>query len=243
MPKPFGHVTGKGSHVQVSLADAGSRDNLFEDPAADLGLSKLGRWFLGGVLAHARALSAIVAPIVNSYKRLIRGAPRSGATWAPVCITYGASNTTQMVRIPGPGRFEIRAKDGAPNPYLALAAILASGLDGIACQTEPGAVNDGNMYETPEEELAARGIGLLPTTLSEALDALERDCVVQGAPGFEYAKEYVRVKREEWRQFNQTVTEWERNRYLVSYQATRPLQFEVPHGKRNQRPAVIKRDR
>jgi glutamine synthetase len=217
MPKPFGHLTGNGAHVHLSLADAGTKANLFEDHSAELGLSQLGRWFLGGVLSHARALSAILAPIVNSYKRLIRGAPRSGATWAPVYVTYGSANRTQMVRVPAPGRFEIRVLDGAANPYLAFSAILAAGLDGIGNETEPGVVNHGNLYEVPEEELTARKIGLLPTTLAEALDSLEEDSVVQGSLGLDYAKEYIRVKREEWRQYNQTVSEWERERYLPSY--------------------------
>ena len=217
MPKPFGHLTGNGAHVHVSLADAEKGGNLFEDRNADLGLSQLARWFLGGVLAHARGLSAIVAPIVNSYKRLIRGAPRSGATWAPVYITYGGSNRTQMVRVPGPGRFEIRVMDGAANPYLAMAAILAAGLDGIAHQMDPGPVNESNLYETPEHELAARKIALLPTTLAEALDLLEQDSVIQSALGEAYTKEYLRVKREEWRQYNQTVSAWEVDRYLATY--------------------------
>jgi glutamine synthetase len=217
MPKPFGHLTGNGAHVHLSLADAGTKANLFEDHSAELGLSQLGRWFLGGVLSHARALSAILAPIVNSYKRLIRGAPRSGATWAPVYVTYGSANRTQMVRVPAPGRFEIRVLDGAANPYLAFSAILAAGLDGIGNKTDPGVVNHGNLYEVPEEELAARKIGLLPTTLAEALDSLEQDSVVKGSLGLDYAKEYIRVKREEWRQYNQTVSEWERERYLPTY--------------------------
>jgi glutamine synthetase len=215
MPKPFAHLTGNGAHVHLSLADAASGANLFEDQSAELGLSQLGRWFLGGVLAHARGLSPILAPIVNSYKRLIRGAPRSGATWAPVYITYGASNRTQMVRIPGPGRFEIRIVDGAANPYLAFAAIVAAGLDGVEHKIDPGTVNLENLYEMPEAELAARKIGFLPTTLAEALDAFEHDSVVQGALGAAYAKEYLRVKREEWRQYNQTVSPWERERYLT----------------------------
>lgn len=217
MPKPFGHLTGNGAHVHLSLADAGTKANLFEDDSAELGLSQLGRWFLGGVLSHARALSAILAPIVNSYKRLIRGAPRSGATWAPVYVTYGSANRTQMVRVPAPGRFEIRVLDGAANPYLAFSAILAAGLDGIGKKTDPGMVNYGNLYEVPEEELTSRKIGFLPTTLAEALDSLEQDAVVQDSLGLDYAKEYIRVKREEWRQYNQTVSEWERERYLPSY--------------------------
>jgi glutamine synthetase len=214
MPKPFAHLTGNGAHVHLSLSDP-SGVNLFEDHSAELGLSQLGRWFLGGVLAHARGLSAIFAPIVNSYKRLIRGAPRSGATWAPVYVTYGVANRTQMVRLPGPGRFEIRIIDGAANPYLAFAAIVAAGLDGVEHKIDPGAVNRENLYEMPEAELAARKIGFLPTTLAEALDAFEQDTVVQGALGAGYAKEYLRVKREEWRQYNETVSDWERDRYLT----------------------------
>jgi glutamine synthetase len=122
-----------------------------------------------------------------------------------------------MVRVPAPGRFEIRVLDGAANPYLAFSAILAAGLDGVGNKTDPGLVNHGNLYEVPEEELAARKIGFLPTTLAEALDSLEQDSVVQGSLGLDYAKEYIRVKRDEWRQYNQTVSEWERERYLPSY--------------------------
>lgn len=217
MPKPFGHLTGNGAHVHVSLWNAATGTNLFEDASSELGLSQQARWFMGGILSHARALSAILAPIVNSYKRLIRGAPRSGATWAPVYVTYGAANRTQMVRVPAPGRFEIRVVDGAANPYLAFAAILVAGLDGMAAKTDPGLINRENLYEMPETELVMRQIGFLPTTLADALDALERDPVVQDALGKDYAKEYIRVKREEWREYNQTVSEWERDRYLASY--------------------------
>jgi len=115
MPKPFGYLTGNGAHVHISLANE-KRENLFLDLLAELGLSELGRWFMGGILKHAHGLSALVAPIVNSYKRLVRGAPRSGATWAPVYVTYGGPNRTQMIRVPAPGRFEIRVVDGAPIP-------------------------------------------------------------------------------------------------------------------------------
>jgi len=217
MPKPFGNLTGNGAHVHMSLADAASGRNLFLDTPAEFGLSQLGRWFMGGVLRHARGLSALAAPIVNSYKRLVRGAPRSGATWAPVYVTYGSSNRTQMIRIPGPGRIELRTLDGAANPYLSFAALLAAGLDGIANQIDPGAPNHGNLYETPEDELARRNIGFLPATLAEAVEAFEQDSVVQAALGTEYAKHYIRLKREEWRQYNQTVSQWELDRYLPTY--------------------------
>jgi glutamine synthetase len=217
MPKPFGNLTGNGSHVHLSLADVDTGENLFLDSSADLGLSQLGRWFIGGVLHHARALSALVAPIVNSYKRLVRSAPRSGATWAPVYVTHGASNRTQMIRIPSPGRFEIRVVDGAANPYLAFSGIVAAGLDGITNKMDPGPANYDNLYEVPEEELSARGIGVLPATLAEALDALAQDSVVQSALGLEYAKRYLTIKRDEWLLHNRTVTPWEREFYIATY--------------------------
>jgi glutamine synthetase len=217
MPKPFGNLTGNGAHVHLSLADVRTGKNLFLDSAADLGLSQLGKWFMGGVLHHARALSALLAPLVNSYKRLIRRAPRSGATWAPVYITYGASNRTQMIRVPAPGRFEIRIVDGAANPYLAFAAIIAAGLDGIAQKTDPGPMNHDNLYEVSEEKLAERHIEVLPLTLAEALDAFAQDSVVQAALGTNYAQEYLKVKHDEWWLHSRSVSPWERDHYLASY--------------------------
>jgi glutamine synthetase len=171
-------------------------------------------WFVGGILRHARALAALTSPIVNSYKRLVRGAPRSGATWAPVYITYGGNNRTQMIRIPGPGRIENRIVDGACNPYLAITGILAAGLDGVANKIDPGPCNEENLYEMPEEELHKRKIGFLPTTLAEAIDCLEHDEVLCSALGDTYTKYYIDVKREEWRQYHQSVSQWELDRYL-----------------------------
>jgi glutamine synthetase len=217
MPKPFSNLTGNGAHVHLSLGDANTGKNLFLDPAAEGGLSQLGRWFMGGVLRHARALSALVAPLVNSYKRLVRGAPRSGATWAPVYTTYGASNRTQMLRIPAAGRFEIRVVDGAANPYLAFAGIVAAGLEGIAQKIDPGPMNHDNLYEVSEEELLSRHIGVLPCTLAEALDAFTQDAVVQAALGADYAKEYLKVKHEEWWLHSRSVSPSEREHYLATY--------------------------
>ena len=217
MPKPFAHLTGNGAHHHISLWDAENKTNLFEDESDANGLSQLAYWFMGGVLRHAPALAAVTCPIVNSYKRLIRGAPRSGATWAPVYVTYGGSNRTQMIRIPGPGRIENRIVDGAANPYLACAAMLAAGLDGIAHKMDPGPRNDDNLYEVPEDELRARGIGFLPTNLSEAVDALEQDAVIQSALGDEYAPYYIQVKRREWQQYHTSVSQWETNNYLGLY--------------------------
>ena len=214
MPKPFANLTGNGAHYHMSLWDPENQTNFFLDESDENGLSQEGYWFMGGVLAHARALAAVTAPLVNSYKRLIRGAPRSGATWAPVYITYGGSNRTQMIRIPGPGRLENRTVDGAANPYLACAAMLAAGLDGIENKIDPGARNDDNLYETPEAELQRRGIGFLPTTLKEAADCLAEDEVVKGALGAEYGDYYVEIKREEFREYHQAVSQWELDRYL-----------------------------
>jgi glutamine synthetase len=217
MPKPFAHLTGNGAHYHLSLADAESRKNLFLEERDALGLSQLARWFMGGMLHHARGLAAIIAPLVNSYKRLIRGAPRSGATWAPVYVTYGASNRTQMIRIPAPGRIENRVADGAANPYLASAAMLAAGLDGIEKKIDPGQANSENLYEMPEQELRRRKINFLPTTLQEALDCFEHDEVLQQALGKDYAAYYAGVKREEWREYHQSISQWERDRYLKTY--------------------------
>jgi glutamine synthetase len=217
MPKPFAHLTGNGAHYHMSLADIESGRNLFLDERDSMGLSQAARWFMGGLLHHARGLAAVIAPLVNSYKRLIRGAPRSGATWAPVYVTYGASNRTQMIRIPGPGRIENRAVDGAANPYLAAAVMLAAGLDGIENKIDPGPANSENLYELPEQELERRNISFLPTTLREALDCFERDGVIGEALGTEYASYYAGVKREEWRQYHQSISQWERDHYLHTF--------------------------
>lgn len=217
MPKPFANLTGNGAHYHLSLADATSGRNLFLDEKAHYGLSQMGRWFTGGVLHHARGLSAITAPLVNSYKRLIRGAPRSGATWAPVYVTYGPSNRTQMIRIPGPGRIENRVVDGASNPYLACAAILAAGMDGMENKIDPGSANSANLYEASEEELAHLGIKFLPTTMREALQCLEEDSVLTEALGREYTAYYIQVKKEEWQRYHQSISSWEIEKYLMTY--------------------------
>jgi glutamine synthetase len=217
MPKPFSHLTGNGCHFHQSLWDTREDRNVFLDESDPNGLSRVAYWFIGGLMEHAPALSAIVAPTVNSYKRLVRGAPRSGATWAPVYVTYGGSNRTQMIRIPGPGRIECRAVDGSANPYLAAAALLAAGLDGIERQIDPGPRNDDNLYEVAEETLRDRGIRCLPTTLCEAIDALERDPVMRHALGETYADYYIQVKRAEWKRYHDHVSGWEVDNYLGVY--------------------------
>ena len=217
MPKPLTNLTGNGAHYHTSLWDAENKRNLFVDKSDENGQSQLSYWFLGGILKHAKALAAVANPLVNSYKRLAAGAPDSGATWAPVCITYGGSNRTQMVRIPGPGRIENRSVDGAANPYLAMATMLAAGLDGIENQIDPGSRNDDNLYAASGDELEAKGIELLPSTLKEAVDYLAEDDVIKEALGMDYANYYIDVKNNEWRRYHGTVSPWEVDNYLGVY--------------------------
>ena len=139
-----------------------------------LALSAMAYQFLGGLVAHAKGLAAIAAPSVNSYKRLVSRGSRSGATWAPVHIAYGNNNRTGCVRVPG-GRLEMRLPDSGCNPYLATAAIVAAGMDGVRRQLDPGRPNNVNLYEEDAASLASRGIGVLPQNLSEAIDAFEQD--------------------------------------------------------------------
>ncbi|MBM3263471.1 MAG: type III glutamate--ammonia ligase [candidate division Zixibacteria bacterium] len=215
MPKPFSGLTGNGAHFHMSLWDTATDRNLFLDENDPNGLSEMAYHWIGGLKAHARAYSAVTAPTVNSYKRLIVDAPRSGATWAPVYITYGGNNRTQMIRLPGPGRVEHRAIDGACNPYLAAAVTLAAGMDGVRRKLDPGPRNDRNLYETPRETLIKEGIGLLPANLKEATDALEQDEVIVEALGAEYAEAYIRAKRDEWIRYHNTVSAWEVDQYLM----------------------------
>ncbi|GAC1429632.1 MAG: type III glutamate--ammonia ligase [Chloroflexota bacterium] len=217
MPKPFSHLTGNGAHLHMSLWDAGRDTPLFEDPDDPLGLSSLAYHFIGGLKAHARALAAITSPTVNSYKRLIMGNARSGATWAPVYVSHGGNNRTQMLRIPAPGRIENRTVDGACNPYLATAALLAAGLDGIERGLHGGEPNRRNMYEVSQDELAHLGITVLPATLKDAVEALEEDEVVRAALGEELAATYLAAKRAEWEDYHNSISQWEIDRYLELY--------------------------
>ncbi len=223
MPKPFGNLTGSGCHIHMSLWDAKTDTELFQDPKdpRGYGLSKLAYNFLGGLLKHAKAYIAITAPTVNSYKRLIVGAPTSGATWAPAYITYGGNNRTQMIRIPAPGRFEDRTVDGACNPYLAATAVLAAGLDGIENKLDPGEPNLGNMYETSEEELKVRGIDVLPSNLLDATRNLVQDDVLREAfgktPSGDYIDYFAQVKQREWKSYHDQVTDWEVKKYLTLF--------------------------
>jgi glutamine synthetase len=214
MPKPFANRPGNGMHMHMSLGPVGGKGNLFEDKNDPNGLklSKLAYQFLGGILKHAPALAAICAPTVNSYKRLVVGRSLTGATWAPAYISYGDNNRSTMVRIPG-GRLELRLPDGACNPYLATAAVIAAGLDGIENNIDPGAPKNENLYEYSEARLKEEGIQILPQNLHEALLALEKDDVLRAALG-PVVDEFLKLKHMEWVEYMRHVSDWEINSYL-----------------------------
>ena len=212
MPKPFANRPGNGMHMHMSLGDG--KKNLFMDKKDPNGLklSKLAYHFLGGLLKHAGALSAFCAPTVNSFKRLVVGRSLTGATWAPAYISYGDNNRSSMIRIPG-GRLELRLPDGACNPYLATAAVIAAGIDGIENEIDPGKPHNANLYEYSPAELKAAGIGILPRNLHEALRALEEDKLIVDALG-PVAEEFLTMKSMEWVEYMRHVSDWEIQNYL-----------------------------
>ena len=211
MPKPFPDLTGNGCHSHVSVWNTTGRRNLFLDKKDELGLSKLAYNFLGGVIHSADALTAIFTPTVNSFKRINAGVTLSGASWAPNAISYSGNNRTHMVRVPEPGRFELRLMDGAANPYLMQAAVLAAGLDGIANKRHPGKRLDVNMYE---EGRKIRRIRRLPLNLLDAIRLLDKSKVARAGLGDEFVSSYVKLKLDEWASFGRSLTEWERQHTL-----------------------------
>jgi len=206
MPKPFLNLTGNGCHAHVSVWDKAGKTNLFHDAKGELGLSKMAYNFLGGVIHSADALCSFFNPTVNSYKRI--NAPRtiSGATWAPNTITYGGNNRTHMVRIPDSGRFELRLMDGAANPYLLQAGVLAAGLDGVDSKRDPGPRLDINMYT---EGHKVKGAKKLPLNLLDALRLTEKSKVLRDALGDSFIDAYTRMKHEEWSRYCRHLTQWE----------------------------------
>ena len=221
MPKPFTRLTGNGCHFHMSLWRDGENVFLGPDDPRGLGLSETAYGFIGGLKEHARAYSAVTAPTVNSYKRLKLGSTSSGATWAPVWISYGYNNRTQMLRIPAAGRIEDRTIDGSANPYLAAAAVLASGLDGIEKGLEAGDPNRDNLYAESFDTLTTLGFRCLPGNLLEAVGELEADEVLREALGAgrgeDYVDYYARVKRDEWFRYHEQVTDWEIREYLTRF--------------------------
>ena len=220
MPKPFGHLTGNGCHFHMSLWRDG--ENAFECDASDdprgLGLTKEGYHFIAGLKAHAKAYIAMTAPTVSSYKRLVVGT-RSGSSWAPVFVSYGFNNRTQMLRVPAAGRIEDRTVDGSCNPYLAAAATLAAGLDGIERELDPGEpTTELNLHELTDERRAELGVDLLPANLLDATRELEKCDVLRKAFGHtgreDYVDYFVKTKRDEFEEWHNQVTQWEVDRYL-----------------------------
>jgi len=211
MPKPFSNLTGNGCHVHVSVWDPSGNRNLFADDSNELGLSAGAYAFLGGILRHAGGLAGITNPTVNSYKRI--NAPRtiSGATWSPNTVTWTGNNRTHMVRVPAPGRFEIRLPDGAANPYLLQAALLSAGSTGMATKADPGPRYDIDMYEQGH---TVKNAPKLPLNLLDAIRGFERDEVLTGALGAEFSKSYVKMKTIEWNAYSAHLSEWERQNTL-----------------------------
>ena len=208
MPKPFLELTGNGCHAHVSLWQDGR--NLFDDPAGELGVSALGYSFLGGIVHSADALAAFFNPTVNSYKRINAPPTLSGASWSPSSVTYSGNNRTHMIRIPEPGRFELRLADGAANPYLLQAGILAAGLDGIDNARDPGKRLDINMYTHGHTVDVAKK---LPINLLDALRMLESSEVLAKRLGA-LVPSYLKLKRLEWDSYARHLSAWERENTL-----------------------------
>ncbi|MDJ0512992.1 MAG: type III glutamate--ammonia ligase [Methyloceanibacter sp.] len=206
MPKPFAHLTGNGCHLHVSLWQGDK--NAFDAADDGLGLSKAAYNFIGGLINYADDICSITNPTVNSYKRINAPVTLSGATWSPNTVTYAGNNRTHMIRVPGGGRFELRLADGAANPYLFPAAVLAAGLDGIANNTDPGAPLDIDMYA--EGHKAPADVKKLPLNLLDALRLTEESSLLRRELGDELVDSYVKLKMANWNEYAQQLTSWER---------------------------------
>ena len=217
MPKPYADRTGSGAHFNMSLAELGAGTNLFAavEDARGCGLSELGYQFTAGVVRHLPAICAVVAPTVNSYKRLVKQGSMSGFTWAPIFACYGNNNRTNAVRIPmGGGRIELRPADSACNPYLGAAMVLAAGLEGIREGLDPGEPNTRNMYDVSASELHRLGITELPRTLGDALAAFRADPLSKAVMSDRMADAWYEAKQAEWLDYMAHVSKWETDRYL-----------------------------
>ena len=211
MPKPFPNLTGNGCHAHVSVWDKTGQNNLFEDSSDEMGLSTMAYHFLGGVLHNAQALTAIFNPTVNSYKRIDAQVTTSGSTWSPNAVAYGGNNRTHMVRIPDRGRFELRLMDGAANPYLMQAGVLAAGLDGVENERDPGKRLDINMYTDGHK---VRGLRRLPANLLDAIRLFEKSKVLRSGLGDALVDSYSKLKYQDWRSYSSAISQWERDHTL-----------------------------
>ena len=213
MPKPKFGINGSGMHINMSLNRDGQ--NIFNDPSGELGLSKEAYYFMGGIIRHMKGMTLITNPLVNSYKRLVPGYE------APVYIAWSASNRSLAVRVPfaqGAGsRIELRCPDPAANPYLALAVCLEAGLQGIIEKIEPPKSVDCNIFAMSEEEKEAKNIEAVPDSLDEAMEEFEKDAFIQQILGAHIAKKYLAVKKQEWAEYREQITDWETKKYLNQF--------------------------
>jgi glutamine synthetase type III len=211
MPKPFKGLTGSGCHAHISVWSLDGKSNAFADKSKELGLSDQGRTFLGGIMKHASALAAICNPTVNSYKRINAPRTSSGATWAPNTVTWTGNNRTHMVRVPGPGRFELRLPDGAANPYLLQAVIIAAGLDGVRTKADPGKRHDIDMYQMGH---TVKNAPKLPLNLLDALREYDKDKTLKAMMGEEFSSAYLKLKHKEWDSYASHFSRWETDNTL-----------------------------
>ena len=217
MPKPFENLTGNGCHAHISLWKG--KKNIFLDQHDKLGLSKIAYNFLGGIMRHASSLSTFFNPTINSYRRINAAPTKSGATWSPSSISYTGNNRTHMIRVPDPGRFELRLMDGSANPYLLQASVLAAGIEGLSKRINPGKPLFCNMYEDYKKY---PNLSKLPNELKDSLDKIENNKEMNKAFGKEVIKSYVKLRTSELKDFNDNetfdkskpITKWERQNTL-----------------------------
>jgi len=217
MPKPFEKLTGNGCHAHISLWK--KKKNIFLDKNDKLGLSKLAYNFLGGIIKNAGSLSAFFNPTLNSYRRINAPPTTSGATWSPSSISYTGNNRTHMIRVPDPGRFELRLMDGSANPYLLQAGVLAAGINGIRKKINPGKPLFCNMYIDHKKY---PNLKKLPNTLEDSLNMLNSNTVLKNAFGKDVLNSYLKLKNSEIESFKlkenfdklKPITKWERSNTL-----------------------------
>ena len=211
MPKPLPSLTGNGCHSHISVWNNDGQTNLMEDVRGELGLSEVAYQFIGGLLKHATSITAVTNPVVNSYKRINAPRTTSGATWSPNTVTYSGNNRTHMIRIPDTDRIEVRLADGAANPYLLQAVLIGTGLWGMENKTAPGKRMDIDMYA---EGHKVRSAPKLPLNLLDALHNFKQNRILRGILGEDFADSYYKLKMDEWNQYMQNFSEWERSNAL-----------------------------
>jgi glutamine synthetase len=219
MPKPIHGINGSGMHTHQSLYSIAEGRNAFADPDTKYGLSDVARSYAAGILTHARGMIAVLAPLVNSYKRLVPGYE------APTYLTWGRTNRSALIRVPmvSPGksiegtRLEVRCPDPSSNTYLAFAAMIAAGLDGVENELQLGDPVEESLFEMDAAQIAQHNIRELPGTLGEALDELEKNTVIREALGDHVFSHFVEAKRAEWDEYRTQVSGWELERYLDQF--------------------------